>query len=83
MLQATLTAWAATPGAATFGYGDDPYGLGVYGSAPGGLEMDLTMELGMIGNNARLVLQGQGQLRLRGIEWHVKKKAATRASVYA
>jgi hypothetical protein len=68
-----------------FGYGLDAYSTGAYGGGGGGnnagLEQDLTMDLGVIGNNARLNLSGQGQLTLRGIEWHVRPKPIGRGAL--
>ena len=41
------------------------------------------MDLGLIGTNARPILEGAGQIIIRGIEYHVKGKPLRRVSVYA
>lgn len=65
------------------GFGVSPFGGGVFGASTLNPEIDLTIDLGRIGNNALLTLSGLNQLRIRGLEWHVKPKAKTRATVFA
>jgi hypothetical protein len=70
------------------GLGFAGYGLGAYGTSPyGGVttnsEMDLTLDLGLIGTNARTILQGGGKIIVRGIEYHTKPKPLRRVSNYA
>jgi hypothetical protein len=79
----TLIAPVAVPRAPTFGFGLDPFGLGAFGAVGSGPETDLTMDLGLTGNNVRLLLTGNGQVWIRGIEFHVRQKPLSRASAFA
>jgi hypothetical protein len=73
------------------GFGIDPFGLFGFGSVivPGvavaglGTEADGTADLGIIANNARMLISGVGRITIRGIEWHGVKKPVTRATIYA
>lgn len=65
-----------------FGYGVQPYGSSPYGGQPWNSECDLTVDLGAIGTNLRAVLSGLGQIRLLGLEYHVRAKPLRRVSVY-
>lgn len=69
------------------GYGVQPYGISPYGGvgvvaalAP---ELDITFDLHRIGPNARALISGIGPVTVRGIEWHLKSKPVSRASIYA
>ena len=81
----TLTVPAAVPinNPAGLGFGEGPFGTSPFGGVAPSAELDLTMDLHFIANNCRLILAGQGQLRIRGLEYHVKDKARTRGSIYA
>lgn len=81
----TITIPAAVPTTqpAGLGWGNDPYGLLPWGDVVPGSEVDLTIDLGIIGTNARLLLTGLGPLTIRGLEWHISRKPLGRPTVYA
>ena len=68
------------------GYGLDPYGTSGYGSqssAQNQTDVDLNFDIGVKANNCLAVISGQGQGRIRGLEWHIKKLALTRSTLSA
>lgn len=46
-------------------------------------ELDMTMDLGMIGTNLQMVLSGLGPITMRGLEYHVSPKPVSRPTVFA
>ena len=46
-------------------------------------EVDLTMDIGLIGTNVRSALTGQGKIRIRGLEYHLSAKPLGRPTVFA
>ena len=46
-------------------------------------ELDMTMDIGLIGTNLRLALSGSGPLTIRGVEYHHRPKPVSRPSVFA
>ena len=69
------------PGA--LGFGTQPFGTSPFGGVTSLVpEIDLTFGIGLIGTNARAILSGQGQITIRGIEWHLKQKPLRRPQVY-
>lgn len=77
-LQSALTSFA--------GYGLDAWGTTGYGAAPttqNVTDIDFNLDIGAIGNNCYLTLNGTGQGRIRGIEWHWRPKALTRSTIAA
>lgn len=68
------------------GYGLDPYGTSGYGaqaSAQNLTDIDINFDIGVKANNCLAVISGQGQGRIRGLEWHLKKMALTRSTLSA
>jgi len=66
------------------GYGTAPYGSTPYGGAASTVpELDLTVDVGLIGTNARALLSGAGHIHIRGVEWHLAPKPLRRATVMA
>jgi hypothetical protein len=45
-------------------------------------EVDLTMDLGLIGTDSRVTFEGSGPLTIRGLEYHLKQKPIGRPTAY-
>lgn len=81
-LQETLTApIKVAPG--VFGFGLGPWDTSPFGGLVENTEVDLNMDIGLIGTNLRPTLLGGGPITLRGLEYHVHAKPLRRVSVYA
>ena len=68
------------------GYGADAWGTTGYGSQGNSqnvTDIDFNLDIGVIGNNCYLTLNGTGAGRLRGIEWHYRPKSLTRSTIAA
>jgi hypothetical protein len=64
------------------GFGLQPFGTSPFGGLQINSEVDLTVDLGVIGTNLRPQYSWTGRLRLRGVEYHQKGKPLRRVSVF-